>query len=76
MNEFEQKNAPCLEAINLNQVILAPLDVEKHIPIGHPARNLWEFLGRLEFSQFSTDFKSVEGKAGRSGSCSSRCWAF
>jgi transposase len=66
MNEFEQKNAPRFEAINRNQVILAPLDVEKLIPIGHPARNLWEFLGRLDLSQFSTDIKSVEGKAGRS----------
>jgi transposase len=46
-------------------VVLAPLDVEKLIPLNHPAGNLWEFLGRLDLSQFSKDIKSVEGSAGR-----------
>jgi transposase len=53
------------EAINRNQVVLAPLDVEKLIPAGHPARNLWEFLGKLDLSRFSAEIKSVEWNAGR-----------
>lgn len=66
MNECTEKDSPRFEAINRNQVVLTPLDVEKLIPLNHAARNLWEFLGRLDLSQFSADIKSVEGGAGRS----------
>jgi transposase len=65
MSECKPKDAPRFETINRNQVVLAPLDIEKLIPLDHPARNLWEFLGRLDLSQFSKDIKSVEGSAGR-----------
>jgi transposase len=65
MKEQEQKSAPRFEAINRNQVVLAPLNLEKLIPINHPARNLWEFLGKMDLSRFAADIKSVEGKAGR-----------
>jgi transposase len=61
-----KENKPLrFEPINRNQVVLAPLNVEKLIPANHPARNLWEFLGRLDLSQFSKDCKSLEGHAGR-----------
>lgn len=59
MNECKQKDAPRFVTINRNQVVLTPLNVEKLIPLDHPARNLWEFLGRLDLSQFSNDIKAV-----------------
>jgi transposase len=65
VDECKQKDAPRFEKINRNQVVPAPLDVEKLIPLDHPARNLWEFLGGLDLNQFSNDIKSVEGSAGR-----------
>jgi len=65
MNDCRENKALRFEPINRNQVVLAPLDVEKLIPANHPARNLWEFLGRLDLGQFSKDCKSLEGHPGR-----------
>ena len=36
------------------------------LPDNHPARVIWNILGTLELSRFSTGCASVEGKAGRS----------
>lgn len=57
--------APRFEAIDRQQVVLEPLDIEKLIAEGHPARSIWEILGRLDLSRFLGDVKSVEGHAGR-----------
>src|ERR1700728_2703392 len=54
------------EAIDRNQVVLEPLDVEQLIPVDHAARSVWEMLGRLDLSLFAGDVKAVEGHAGRS----------
>lgn len=61
MNEKE----PRWEPIDRRQVVLEPLDVEKLIPEEHPARNVWEILGRLDLSRFAEGIKSVAGHAGR-----------
>lgn len=65
MNKCKENPIPRFEPINRNQVVLAPLDVENLIPLNHPARNIWEFLGRLDLSRFSLEIKSIEGRAGR-----------
>lgn len=65
MSDHEQNAAPRVEPINRDQMILAPVNVERLIPQGHPARNIWEFLGRLDLSRFAEGIKSVEGHAGR-----------
>jgi transposase len=61
----ENKNLPRFEPINRQQVVLEPLDVEQLIPSDHPARNIWEILGRMDLSRFLGTVKSVEGHAGR-----------
>jgi transposase len=59
------KTSPRFEPIDRQQIVLEPLDVEQLIAEGHPARNIWAILGRLELSRFSGQIKSVEGHAGR-----------
>src|SRR5688572_196523 len=65
MSDQEQNPAPRVEPINRDQMILTPINVERLIPQGHPARNIWEFLGRMDLSRFAAGIKSVEGHAGR-----------
>jgi hypothetical protein len=47
MNESEEITVARFEPINRNQIVLAPLNMERLIPHDHPARNIWEFLGRM-----------------------------
>jgi transposase len=57
--------APRFEPIDRSQVVLEPLDVDALIGTGHPARNIWELLGRLDLGRFTVQIRSVEGHAGR-----------
>ncbi|PIR19313.1 MAG: IS5/IS1182 family transposase, partial [Elusimicrobia bacterium CG11_big_fil_rev_8_21_14_0_20_64_6] len=57
--------APRLITANRSQVILATVDVEKLIADDHPARAIWEFVGRLDLEPYQLAIKSVEGSAGR-----------
>lgn len=62
----EQNNSkPRFEPIDRNQVILEPLDIDGLIAPEHPARNVWEILGRLDLSRFLGPVKAVAGHAGR-----------
>jgi len=58
-------SAPRFEPIDRQQVVLEPLDIERLIPAEHPARSIWEILGRLDLRRFLGTMKSVEGHAGR-----------
>jgi transposase len=58
-------SAPRFEPIDRQQVVLKPLDIERLISQEHPARNVWEILGRLDLRRFLGTVKSVEGHAGR-----------
>ena len=57
--------APRLEAINRNQLILRPVDVDQLIPPDHPARAIWELVGQCDLSRFYEKIQAVEGVAGR-----------
>lgn len=57
--------APRLIAANRSQLILMTVDVEKLIAEDHPARAIWEFVGRLDLEPYQLAIKSVEGGAGR-----------
>jgi transposase len=65
-NGNTSETVPRFEAINRQQLVLRPVDIEELIEPHHPARNIWEFLGQLELSRFAAEVKSVEGHAGRS----------
>lgn len=58
-------DAPRFEPIDRNQVVLEQLDIELLIPQHHPARNIWNLLGRMNLSRFAGEIKSVRGHAGR-----------
>jgi transposase len=59
------KSKPRLRVINRDQMMLRPIDVEQLVPEDHEVRAIWEFVGRLDLSQYHEEIKAVEGDAGR-----------
>ncbi len=57
------KPPPRFQPIDRQQNLLRVVD--RLIASGHPARNISEFLGRLDLSRFEADIRSVEGHPGR-----------
>ena len=57
--------APRLITANRSQLIMATVDVEELIADDHPARAIWEFVGRLDLEPYQSAIKSVAGCAGR-----------
>jgi transposase len=53
------------KAINRQQLLLRPVDVEKLVGEDHPVRAIWELVGRLNLEPFCAEIESVEGVAGR-----------
>ena len=41
------------------------MDVELLIEEDHPARSIWELVGRLDLSRYYAEIGAVEGRAGR-----------
>jgi transposase len=62
----DEGNRARLKPINRRQLILRPTDVETLIEEDHPARAIWELVGRLDLSRYHDAIKVVEGEAGRS----------
>lgn len=61
-----KRGAPRLITPNRNQqVLMRHTDVERLIPEDHPARAIWEFVGRLDLEPYERKIKSVEGNPGR-----------
>lgn len=56
---------PRFEYVNRAQLIFRTIDVEQLIAIDHPARAIWEFLGRVDLSGFSVGVQAYEGERGR-----------
>jgi transposase len=54
-----------LQRVNRQQMILRAVDVEKLIAADHPARAIWELVGRLDLSAFTAEIEVLEGEAGR-----------
>lgn len=70
--EAQQKSetivgTPRYEVINREQLCWRHVDVERLIGEEHPARAVWEFVGKLDLSGYQQEARSVEGKAGRPG---------
>ena len=55
-----------IRPINRQNKILAPVEVDKIIPFEHPARAIWQFVGKLNLEVFYSEIKSFEGGDGRS----------
>jgi transposase len=62
--EREEFPARTVQA-NRAQLRLVPFDLERLLPEDHPARAVWEYVERLELSEFYAVIKSREGSAGR-----------
>lgn len=58
---------PRSEVIDREQLCWRPIDIERLIGAEHPARAVWEFIGRLDLSPYQEEARAVEGKAGRPG---------
>lgn len=56
---------PRFVQVNRQQLVMRTLDVEQLIEADHPARAIWEFLGRVDLSGFSEGIQSYEGERGR-----------
>src|SRR2546425_8388914 len=54
-----------LRAVDRQQMVLRPVDVDKLIEADHPARGIWELLGSLDLTSFYEGIEVVEGEAGR-----------
>ena len=54
-----------IKPVDRNQMMMRPVDVERLIEEDHPARAIWEFVGRLDLSAYEEPIAAVEGVAGR-----------
>jgi transposase len=61
----EGRGKPRLKAINRQQMVLRPVEVEKLVPEDHEVRAIWEFVGRLDLSRYYEEIEVMEGEAGR-----------
>jgi len=59
------QGVPRLKAVDRSQLMLRPVDVEQLIEEDHPARAIWAFTGRMDWSRFLASIQAVEGVAGR-----------
>ena len=61
----EPPRQPRFQPINRNQLLLHPMEVEKLVGPDHLVRAIWELVGRLDLTRYSSEVKAVEGVAGR-----------
>lgn len=61
----ESERKPRFELVNRAQLVFRTIDVEQLIPVDHPARAIWEFLGRVDLSRFNAGVQAYEGARGR-----------
>ena len=65
VREVVAEGGPRLKTVNRQQLLLQTVDVERLIGDDHPARAIWEFVGRLDLARYVEQVRSVEGGAGR-----------
>ncbi len=56
---------PRVKPVDRSQLSWQMLDVERLIELEHPARAVWELVGRLKLDGFYAPIEAVEGAAGR-----------
>jgi transposase len=62
---MSDERQPRFVYVNRQQLVMRTVDVEQLIEAEHPARAIWEFLGRLDLSGFSEGVQAYEGERGR-----------
>ena len=65
MNTDPKVTRPRLAPVNRQQMVMRAVDVERLIEEDHPARAIWELIGRLDLSRYYAAIAAVEGRAGR-----------
>jgi transposase len=60
-----ESGKPRVRAVDRSQLTWQMLDVERLIELEHPARAIWELLGRMKLDGFYAPIEAVEGSAGR-----------
>lgn len=61
----EQRGQPRVVEADRRQVQLRPMDLEALLPADHPARAIWEALGRLDLSGFYAPIRARDHEPGR-----------
>jgi transposase len=61
----EKAAKPRFQQIDREQLFWRMVDVERLILDDHPARAIWEFVGKLDLSGYTVQIRAVEGMAGR-----------
>ena len=56
---------PRVKPVDRSQLTWQMLDVERLIESDHPARAIWELVGRVKLEGFYAPIEAVEGTAGR-----------
>lgn len=65
-SERQKSKAPVrVKQVDRNQLCMRTVDVEKLIAESHAARGVWDFVSRLDLTEFYKDIGSLEGEAGR-----------
>jgi transposase len=54
-----------VKAVDRSQMMFRAVEVERLVEEDHPARAIWEFVGRMDLSALYAPIKAVEGVAGR-----------
>jgi transposase len=54
-----------VKAVDRSQMAFRVVEVERLVEEDHPARAIWEFVGRMDLRAFYAPIKAVEGVAGR-----------
>ena len=63
--EGEGARKPRFQLIDREQLFWRMVNVERLIAQDHPARAIWEFVGKLDLSGYTGELRAVEGMAGR-----------
>lgn len=64
-NTCSRAGRPRVKAVDRSQLTWQMLDVERLIEAEHPARAIWDLVGRLKMEGFYAPIAAVEGNAGR-----------
>lgn len=62
---MEEARKARVRAIDRQQLVLRPVDVERLVAEDHPVRAVWEFVGRLDLGALYAAIAAVEGAPGR-----------